>query len=184
MTYPDKVNRLILVASSCGGKDHTPKPPEFIELQSDVVNKTLNNVSLTTEEIKSLVTASLGSGWIKLDPESLEGFENITSLQQMKPGLPPEIVNNQNNLGKHWEDNPTWSGACEELAKLAKPTLVIAGTDDDKYQPYVNSLKIAEKIPGAWLVQIKDAGHAVMDQYPAEISKILNTFLSTTKLPN
>ena len=41
-----------------------------------------------------------------------------------------------------------------------------------------------EKIPGAWLVQIKDAGHAVMDQYPAEISKILNTFLSTADQNN
>ena len=66
------------------------------------------------------------------------------------------------------------------LAKLAKPTLVVTGTDDNMYQPHVNSLKIVEKIPGAWLVQIKDAGHAVMDQYPVEISKILNTFLSTT----
>ena len=36
---------------------------------------------------------------------------------------------------------------------------------------------IVEKIPGAWLVQIKNAGHAVMDQYPAEIGKIVNTFL-------
>ena len=48
------------------------------------------------------------------------------------------------------------------------------------YAPHVNSLKIAEKIPGAWLVQIKNAGHAVMDQYPEEIGNILNTFLSTT----
>ena len=63
--------------------------PEFIKLQSDILNKSLNNISLTTEEIKSLVTASLGPGWIKLHPESLEGFENITSLQQFKPGLPP-----------------------------------------------------------------------------------------------
>ena len=101
----------------------------------------------------------------------------------MKPGLPPEIANNQNNVGKHWEDNPNWSGACDELAKLAKPTLVITGTDDNKYQPHVNSLKIVEKIPGAWLVQIKDAGHAVMDQYPDEIGKILQTFLSTTSTP-
>jgi pimeloyl-ACP methyl ester carboxylesterase len=30
MMYPDKVNSLVLVGSSCGGKDHTPKPPEFI----------------------------------------------------------------------------------------------------------------------------------------------------------
>jgi pimeloyl-ACP methyl ester carboxylesterase len=184
IVYPDKVNSLVLVGSSCGGKDHTPKPPEFIKLQSEIVNKSLNNVSISQEEIKSLVAGSLGSGWIKLHPESLEGFENITSLQQLKPGLPPEIANNQNNVGKHWEDNPNWSGTCDELAKLAKPTLVITGTDDDKYQPYVNSLKIVEKIPGAWLVQIKDAGHAVMDQYPAEVSKILNTFLSTTTPPS
>jgi pimeloyl-ACP methyl ester carboxylesterase len=183
MMYPDKVNSLILVASSCGGKDHTPKPPEFIKLQSDVVNQSLNNVSITQEQIKSFVSASLGSGWIKLHPESLEGFENITTFQQFKPAVNPDMVNNQNNLGKHWEDNPNWSGACDELAKLAKPTLVITGTDDNLYQPHVNSLKIVEKIPGAWLVQIKVAGHAVVDQYPAEIGKILNTFLSTTS-PN
>src|SRR5919112_1613916 len=180
--YPDKVNRLILVASSCGGKDHTPKPPEFLELQSKIVNNSLNNVSISQEEMKSLVSASLGSGWIRLHPESLDIPENIT-LQQAKPGLTPEILNNQNNIGKHWEDNPTWSGACVELAKLDKPTLVIAGTDDNFYQPHVNSLKIVEKIPGAWLVQIKDAGHAAPDQYPEEMGKIMNTFLSTTSTP-
>ena len=178
--FPDKVNSLLLVGSSCGGKDHTPKPPEFIKLQSDIVNKSLNNVSISHEEMKELVSASLGSGWIRLHPESLDIPANITTLQQLKPGLPPEIANNQNNVGRHWEDNPNWSGACDELAKLAKPTLVITGTDDNMYQPHVNSLRIVEKIPGAWLVQIKDAGHAVMDQYPEEIAKILNTFLSTT----
>ena len=178
--FPDKVNSLLLVGSSCGGKDHTPKPHEFIKLQSDIVNKSLNNVSISHEEMKELVSASLGSGWIRLHPESLDIPANITTLQQLKPGLPPEIANNQNNVGKHWEDNPNWSGACDELAKLAKPTLVITGTDDNMYQPHVNSLKIVEKIPGAWLVQIEDAGHAVMDQYPEEIAKILNTFLSST----
>src|SRR5919112_1317143 len=182
MMYPDKVNRLILVASSCGGKDHTPKPPEFLELQAEIVNNSLNNVSISQEEMKSLVSASLGSGWIRLHPESLDIPENIT-LQQAKPGLTPEILNNQNNVGKHWEDNPNWSGACDELAKLDKPTLVIAGTDDNFYQPHVNSLKIVEKIPGAWLVQIKDAGHAAPDQYPEEMGKIMNTFLSTTSTP-
>src|ERR671918_226041 len=115
MMYPDKVNSLVLVGSSCGGKDHTPKPPEFIKLQSEVVNKSLNNIPLTTEEIKSLVAASVGSGWIKLHPESLDVPTNITSLQQLKPGLPPEIANNQYKVGKHLEDNPTWSGTCDEL---------------------------------------------------------------------
>jgi pimeloyl-ACP methyl ester carboxylesterase len=131
--------------------------------------------------MKSLVSASVGSGWARLHPESLDVPANMT-FQQMKPGLPPETMNNQNNIGKSWEaDN--WNGACDELAKLAKPTLVITGTDDNLYVNHVNSLMIVERIPGAWLAQIKDAGHAVMDQYPAEIARILNTFLSTTS-PN
>ena len=50
--------------------------------------------------------------------------------------------------------------------------------------PHANALVIAGKIPGAWLVQIKDAGHAVMDQYPDEIGNISNTFLSTTTPPS
>ena len=77
ISYPEKVNSLILVATTCGGKDGIPKPPEFIKLQSDVVNKSLNNIPLTTEEIKSLVSASLGSGWIKLHPESLEDSKTL-----------------------------------------------------------------------------------------------------------
>ena len=178
--YPNKVNSIVLIGSSCGGNDHTPKPAEFLKLQSDIVNNSLHNIPMTHEQINSLVTASLGSGWIKLHPESVNIPANITTFQQLKPSVNPEMVNNQNNVGKHWEDNPNWSGACDELAKLDKPTLVITGTDDNFYEPHVNSLKIAEKIPGAWLVQIKDAGHAVPDQYPVEIGKILNTFLSTT----
>jgi len=30
---------------------------------------------------------------------------------------------------------PNWSGTCDDLAKLAKPTLVITRTDDNQYQP-------------------------------------------------
>jgi pimeloyl-ACP methyl ester carboxylesterase len=181
MMYPDKVNTLILVASSCGGKDHTPIPPEFLKMQSEIVNKSLKNVSITQDEMKDLVVASAGSGWIKLHPEVLENLP--TDFQQLKPGLSPEVMNNQTNLAMEWVAI-NWSGACDELAKIAKPTLVITGTDDNKLVPHVNSLKIAEKIPGAWLVQIKNAGHAVMDQYPEEIGKILHIFLSTTAQSN
>ena len=179
--HPDKVNSLTLVGSSCGGKDHTPKPAEFIQLQSEIVNKSLNNIPISSDELKELIAASVGAGWVKLHPESLDIPDNITSLEQLKPGLTPEIADSQNKLGKYWEDNPEWSGMCDGLATLDKPTLIMTGIDDVKYQPYVNSLKIAEKVPGAWLVQLKNAGHAIMDQYPEEVGKILLTFLSTTK---
>ena len=179
ISHPEKVNRLILVATTCGGKDAIPKPPEFLKFQSEIVNKTHNNISLTAEDFKTFISASLGSGWIKLHPESLNIPANMTTFQQFKPAVNPETLKNQMNVGFAWEAT-NWSGACDAEAKLAKPTLVIAGTDDNNYMPHGNALILAGKIPGAWLVQIKDAGHAVMNQYPAEIGKILNTFLSTT----
>ncbi len=176
ITYPEKVNRLILVASSCGGEDGIPKPPHFAQLQSEIVDKALSNVSISQEEIKSLISASLGAGWIRLHPESLE---DIPESKDMFASISPNIIMQQNNIGMRWEAT-NWNGACDELSRLSKPTLVITGTDDNAYIPHENSLIIAGKIPGAWLIQIENAGHAVMDQYPDEINKILQTFLSTT----
>jgi pimeloyl-ACP methyl ester carboxylesterase len=44
--------------------------------------------------------------------------------------------------------------------------------------PSANSLIIAWKIPGAWLVQINDVGHALFMQYPDKVNKVVQTFLS------
>jgi len=177
ITHPDKVNKLILISASCGGKESIPKPPEFLKLQSDIINKSRNNISsISKEDIKSLISASYGSGWIRLHPDSLE---NIPEAKDLFSNISPNTLRGQYDAGIGWEAT-NWNGACEELAKIAKPTLLIAGTDDNLYQPHINSLILAGKIPGAWLIQIKDAGHAVMAQYPDKINKILQTFLSTS----
>ena len=57
--------------------------------------------------------------------------------------------------------------------------MVVTGTEDVA-TPAANSLIIAQKIPGAWLVQFKEAGHGLMHQYPEELSKVIETFLTTT----
>jgi len=77
LMYPDNVNTLTLVASSCGGKDNTPRPSEFIKLQSEIVIKSLKNVSITQDEMRELVSASAGSGWIKLHLKFLRTFHQI-----------------------------------------------------------------------------------------------------------
>jgi pimeloyl-ACP methyl ester carboxylesterase len=180
ITYPEKVSRLILVASTCGGEDGIPKPPEFLRLQANIVDKISNNISISQHENIALINASLGAGWIRLHPESIE---SIPEGQDFFATISPEAQEGQANIGFAWEATD-WNGACDELAGIAKPTLVIAGTDDNAYVPHENSLIIAGRVPGAWLVQIENAGHAVMDQYPDEIGKILQTFLSTTNTTN
>jgi len=82
----------------------------------------------------------------------------------------------------------SWKGTCDRLSNITKPTLVIVGTDDVVTLP-ANSKMIAERIPGAWLVQINGGGHAMLYQYPDKFSRVLLTFLerqliNTTSIPN
>jgi pimeloyl-ACP methyl ester carboxylesterase len=174
--HPEKTNSLILVAATCGGKEGIPQPPQLVGLQSEILNKSLNNITIAPEEIKSLISLSLGTGWLKLHPDSLQ---NIPRAEDVFAGVPPNTIKGQFSAGEDWMAT-NWNGICNELAKIAKPTLVITGTDDNSYTPHANSLIIAGKIPGAWLVQIKDSGHAVISQYPDIINRVLETFLSTT----
>jgi pimeloyl-ACP methyl ester carboxylesterase len=177
--HPEKINSLILVAATCGGKEGIPQPPQLVKLQSEILNKSLNNIPIAPEKIKSLISLSLGTGWLRLHPDDLQ---NIPKAEDVFAGVPPNTIKGQFSAGEEWMAT-NWSGACNELAKIAKPTLVITGTDDNSYIPHANSLIIAGKIPGAWLIQIKDAGHAVLSQYPDEIDRVLQTFLSTTTNP-
>lgn len=68
------------------------------------------------------------------------------------------------------------SDSCDQLGILSKPTLIIVGTEDMAIPP-ANSLIIAAKIPGSWLVQIRGGGHGLTYQYPEQFSNIVNTFL-------
>lgn len=83
---PEKVNNFIRVAATCDGEDGIPAPPEFMLMQNEVANRSVNNIPTTTDEMKPLVAASLGSGWIELHPESLDNSENMTLLES-NPGL-------------------------------------------------------------------------------------------------
>jgi pimeloyl-ACP methyl ester carboxylesterase len=76
-----------------------------------------------------------------------------------------------------WSNSTNWNGICDELSKISNPTLVITGTDDVPMAS-ANSLVIAGKIPGAWLVQIKDAGHELPAQYQDKLNWTTMTILS------
>jgi pimeloyl-ACP methyl ester carboxylesterase len=56
--------------------------------------------------------------------------------------------------------------------------LVIVGTDD---APLQDSLMLARKIPGSWVVQIRDAGHWLMYQYPSEFNREILIFLEDNR---
>ena len=177
VTHPEKVNRLMPVGASCGGKEAIPQNPQVTKIGIDLYNKYINNISIDPKEVKTLLSLSLGSGWMKLHPNYLETIP-IPKLKDLFAGNTPNTALQQFKSVQSWMST-SWGGICDSLSKISKPTLIITGTDDN-IVPTANSLIIAGKIPGAWLVQIKDAGHQLISQYPDKFNKVLQTFLSTT----
>ncbi len=64
----------------------------------------------------------------------------------------------------------------ERLGEIKAPTLIIAGTDD-KIVPAENSRILAEKIPGAELVELEGAGHGFLAEKAAETNSTVLAFL-------
>ncbi|HZA70304.1 MAG TPA: alpha/beta hydrolase [Nitrososphaeraceae archaeon] len=157
LTNPDKVGSLILYASGCGGKEAKPPSPEVI--------KTLSNTSMPPQELRQkLISLLFPTVWFKANPDFLNYFPIP------KESVSPEI------MGKQSEAIAKWSGTCNTIPKITQPTLIIVGTEDI-VTPAANSLILVERIPSSWLVQIRDAGHGLMYQYPDEFNRVLMTFL-------
>jgi pimeloyl-ACP methyl ester carboxylesterase len=184
VTHPEKVDRLLLIGSTCGGKESIPQSPENLKLAEKITSSIVNNTPIEPQEIKTTLSLGYGPTWIKLHPNLLETIPtNFTGKDFVPSNIPLNAYVQHSIAVQNWKST-NWSGVCSQLTKLSQPTLVLTGTEDGSIPGPANSIIIAEKIPGAWLVQIPAAGHSVMDQYPAKVAEILNTFLSTTSSNN
>jgi pimeloyl-ACP methyl ester carboxylesterase len=166
LNHPEKVNRLILYGASCGGAESVPQSPQVAQTLSDFVN------NKTTDE-DSFLEVTFPPQWIKNNPSFLEAIPKSPEI------ILSSIVKKQFDLNEEWLSK-NWTGVCDRLKNMTKPSLIITGTEDVAV-PFSNSLVLVEKIPGAWLVQIKDAGHGLMYQYPETFTTVIETFLTTTK---
>ncbi len=157
---PNRVNNLIIYESSCGGKDSLPPSLDVIQ--------TFSNSSLSPQERgQKSISLAFPEQWLKLNPNVMD------FLPIPKESVSPDVIQKQLTALEEW------SGNCQKLENITSPTLAIVGTEDE-FTPAENSVMIAEKIPGAWLVQIRDAGHGLMYQYPATFIEIVETFLNVT----
>jgi pimeloyl-ACP methyl ester carboxylesterase len=116
------------------------------------------------DKVGSLILYASGCGGKEAKPDFLNYFPIP------KESVSPEI------MGKQSEAIAKWSGTCNAIHKITQPTLIIVGTEDI-FTPATNSLILVERIPSSWLVQIRDAGHGLMYQYPDEFNRVLMTFL-------
>ena len=166
LNHPEKIRKLILYGSTDGvGKDAAAVSDKkimniFYTLRNQEIFK-----NMSIEEInKNISLLYFQEDWIKNNSEYLK---NIPVTRET---LDYEIFKLQG------EAYMNWNGSYNIINNIRIPTLIIVGTDDAVTLP-INSVRLAQKIQGAWLIQIKDAGHGLMYQYPIKFSKIIQLFL-------
>ena len=69
-----------------------------------------------------------------------------------------------------------WKTPLNKLPLISNPVMLIVGTSDSMVG-VESSKTLASAIPGAWLVQFKNASHSLMNEKPARFATIVSTFL-------
>ena len=157
LAYPDKVGKLVIYSSTCGGIESKPPTQEVLTLFANPSGSSL-------EKIQRFLPLLFPMNWRTQNPDYFESLPKI-----------PEIISDE-TLNQQLNAIMDWAGSCGQLANIENPTLVIVGTDDVFAVP-INSVLITERIPGAKLIQTEDGGHGLMFQYPETFSRNVHDFL-------
>lgn len=155
--YPERVNKLILYAGDCGGKEAS--------MPSTQVLKDLSNNSGSPEEKGiRLFNLLFPKEWLSKQPAFYRWFPIP------KETLLPENIERQERAIE------TWPGDFERLGSIKSPTLVVTGTKDVIVPP-ANAFILAQRINASWLVQFEGAGHGLMYQYPNKLASVVEDFI-------
>ncbi len=165
LTYPDRVDRLVLAAPGLSGWQEGRKPDSitakfFTEFGSALTNKD----TATAAEVFTHY-------W----------FDGMRTKDKVSPLLRDLIyTTTKNTMRQHKTEG--WpklnsSGAINRLTELKKPTLILTGTLDLPEILLVNGY-IANNIPNAKQVMISGAGHMINLEKPERFNSELKKFLT------
>ena len=159
LAYPEKVNGLILVATDCGISLRIKAKPEFSRLFSEMIR-------LGTNEAKKAAAGCLfAKQTVETRPDIIQRYTEV-SLR---------FPASQKTLGKQWAAI-TQHDACDRLAKISSPTLVITGSEDELIPPE-NAKVMAQRIPVAQIISIDGGGHLFLIERPEAFNEAVIGFL-------
>ena len=170
LNYPQKVDKLILHAGYCGGNETVYASGQALQAIMTLSSPQILHNMTAEQQAMILAQIMFPPEWLEEHPEIMNSVIQLAPSQSASP----EIIQQQGLA------SATWKGACDRLANIMQPTLVIVG-DQDLLAPAANSIMMAQRIPNSWLVVIQGTGHGMMLQVPNEFSAIIQTFLETAK---
>jgi pimeloyl-ACP methyl ester carboxylesterase len=158
LNYPERVDNLVLCVTFCGGQETVPASQE-------VLDKLIKRPPTPEEQAKQTLTLLFPEEWLETHKEYFDGFLEI----YMRAPTTDENALRQFMACANFSDY-------DRLPLIDKPTLVACGAEDILIPPE-NSRIIADRIPGAKLVEYEGAGHGFINQYREEFTPVLVDFL-------
>lgn len=160
LAYPRKTKMIVLYAADFGGEKAVMPTREVMDAMSDQ--------SGSQQEGQQRVMHTLfPADWLK-DPVNQEYLRKAFGKYADKP--------TEEGLKKQWGAWTSWQGTYDRLPGVKNMTLLISGASDIN-TPWQNTPLMFERLPNAWMTSIKDGGHGVMFQQPAEMANVINGFL-------
>ena len=162
VNYPEKVRKLVLMDSVCF--DSWPIP-EFEPLQQPEADR-----AMSLSEFVGMMQGFMPNGVYNKSTMTDDVIDLYLAPWSTEDGK-RAFFRNLRRLNKEYTQS-----IADELEKIPHQTLVMCG-DNDPFQKPEYAPKLAEAIPNAKLVWIKDAGHWLIDEKPDEIGNHINQFL-------
>jgi pimeloyl-ACP methyl ester carboxylesterase len=158
LDHPDKVEKLVLCATFCGGQ-------EAVYADKEVLMKLIDRSGTEEERVRKTISLLFPEGWLEKNPEYFHDFLDRYN----------QAPTTDENAARQFMATVRFS-TFDRLPQIDKPTLVACGTEDIVI-PAANSEILAERIPGARLVEFDGAGHGFINQCREEFTPVLLDFL-------
>jgi pimeloyl-ACP methyl ester carboxylesterase len=160
LKYADRINKLVLLSTDFGGIEADRASP-------DVWSELIDTSGTPNEQARRLF-------FLLFPTDVAESFYHQFGdiVTAARAQLSVALLNRQAGAMDAWHRN----GVGSQLPQIRVPVLVATGTEDIVI-PASNALKLVNAIPGAWLAQFPQGGHAFIAQYPRALADLINTFL-------
>jgi 3-oxoadipate enol-lactonase len=158
----DRVRALVLGCTHCGGSERIPPDPEL--LAQFVNNEGLSQAQIVDKNLPFFFS----HGFLLEQPERVGLYRQA---QLSAPLQPPHAFLGQVAAIRTF-------ACCERLGRLTIPTLVVTGSADALVPPQ-NAMVLAGLIPGARLMEIPGAGHALHVECRDELNTLAHTFFES-----
>lgn len=158
LDYPDKVEKLVLCATNCGGR-------EAVLPDREVLARLVDRSGTSHELMERFLSLLFCEKWLVDNPDYVNEFKRRYLI---RPATDEDAARQFMATVRF--------RTYERLPLIDKPTLIACGTEDILI-PAENSRILAKRIPGAVLVEFEQAAHGFINQCREEFVDVLTGFL-------